>query len=118
MRWRVWGWWGEGQTPKFRVVLRYTAHVIKSFIHKGLEAFFLTASKAGINPAHAAKLGRQLAQLDAATAAQDMNIPGWRLHALAGDLAGHWAISVNGNWRLTFRFEAGDAVLVDYRDYH
>jgi toxin HigB-1 len=105
-------------TRTSRVALRYTARVIKSFIHKGLEAFFLTASKAGINPAHAPKLRRQLAQLDAAMAAQDMNIPGWRLHSLTGDLAGHWAISVNGNWRLTFRFEDGDAVLVDYRDYH
>jgi proteic killer suppression protein len=107
-----------GQALGCRVALRYTARVIKSFIHKGLEAFFLTASKAGINPAHAPKLRRQLAQLDASMAARDMNIPGWRLHALTGDLAGHWAISVNGNWRLTFRFEDGDAVLVDYRDYH
>lgn len=52
----MWGWWGEGQIPKFCVALRYTAHVIKSFIHKGLEAFFLTASKAGISPEMALRL--------------------------------------------------------------
>ncbi|MBU1214194.1 MAG: type II toxin-antitoxin system RelE/ParE family toxin [Gammaproteobacteria bacterium] len=47
-----------------------------------------------------------------------MAAPGWRLHALKGNMAGHWAITVNGNWRLTFRFENGDALLVDYQDYH
>ena len=47
-----------------------------------------------------------------------MNLPGWRLHPLAGKLAGHFAVTVSGNWRLTFRFEDGDAVLVDYQDYH
>jgi proteic killer suppression protein len=92
--------------------------VIKSFIHKGLEAFFARGSKAGIQPAHAAKLSRQLARLDEAGSAQDMNVPGWRLHPLSGNLAGHWSVWVNGNWRLTFRFDDGDAVLVDYRDYH
>ena len=61
---------------------------------------------------------RQLAQLDQAASAQDMNVPGWKLHALKGELAGHWAVSVNGNWRLTFKFEDGDAILVDYQDYH
>jgi toxin HigB-1 len=47
-----------------------------------------------------------------------MNLPGWDWHLLRADLAGHWAVSVNGNWRLTFSFEDSDAVLVDYRDYH
>jgi len=92
--------------------------MIQTFIHKGLEAFFRTGSKAGIQPAHAAKLKRQLAQLDQAEAPQDMNVPGWRLHPLSGDLAGHWSVWVNGNWRLVFRFEDGNALLVDYRDYH
>lgn len=92
--------------------------MIRSFTHKGLEAFFRTGSKAGIQPAHAAKLGRQLAQLEQAESAQDVNVPGWRLHPLTGNLAGHWSVWVNGNWRLTFRFRDGDAELVDYRDYH
>jgi toxin HigB-1 len=47
-----------------------------------------------------------------------MNVPGWRLHALDGDLAGHYSITVSGNWRMTFMFENGDAILVDYQDYH
>ena len=47
-----------------------------------------------------------------------MNVPGWRLHPLTGPLAGHYSITVNGNWRITFRFEGEDAVLVDYQDYH
>lgn len=92
--------------------------MIKSFEHKGLQAFFETESKAGIQPAHAPKLKRQLARLNVATGPEDMNVPGWRLHPLKGQLAGHYAVDVNGNWRMTFRFEDGDAVLVDYQDYH
>ena len=92
--------------------------MVKSFEHKGLQAFFETGSKAGIQPHHAPKLARLLARLDAAKAPEDMNLPGWRLHPLVGGLAGHYSVSVNGNWRLTFRFDGGDAVLVDYQDYH
>ena len=92
--------------------------MIKSFEHKGLQAFFETGSKAGIQPHHAPKLARQLARLNAATAPEDMNLPGWRLHPLVGSLTGHYSVSVNGNWRLTFRFDGADAVLVDYQDYH
>lgn len=46
------------------------------------------------------------------------NLLGWRLHALTGNLNGHWSVWVNGNWRLTFVFEGEDAILVDYQDYH
>ncbi len=75
-------------------------------------------SKAGIQPAHASKLAGQLFTLNSSISAEEMNVPGWRLHSLQGELAGHWSVRVNGNWRLTFRFEGEDAVLVDYRDYH
>lgn len=88
--------------------------MIKNFRHRGLEAFFTTGSKAGIQPHHAARLSRQLKQLDRAKAPEDMNLPGWRLHPLS---SGHWSIWVNGNWRLTFDFKDGDAILVDYQDY-
>ena len=91
---------------------------IKSFVHKGLEAFFLKGSKAGIQPHHSDKLSRQLAQLNRATNASDMNIPGWKLHALSGKLADHYSVWVNGNYRMTFKFEGTDAILVDYQDYH
>lgn len=92
--------------------------MIKSFLHKGLAAFFETGSKAGIQPHHAGRLGRQLARLNIAKSAADMNVPGWGLHPLTGQLKRHYAITVNGNWRLTFVFEGEDAVLVDYQDYH
>ncbi|MBV8665412.1 MAG: type II toxin-antitoxin system RelE/ParE family toxin [Burkholderiaceae bacterium] len=92
--------------------------MIKTFRHKGLQLFYETGSKAGIQPSHASKLRRQLSQLDFAKSVEDMNVPGWGLHALAGNLEQHYAVSVNGNWRLTFKFEMGDAVLVDYQDYH
>lgn len=97
---------------------RATLALIKSFRHKGLEAFFLTGSRAGINPAHAPRLSRLLSALDAAQRPEQMNRPGWGWHPLFGELRQHWSVSVNGNWRLTFMFVDGDAVLVDYRDYH
>ncbi len=92
--------------------------MIKSFNHKGLQVFFERGTKAGIRPDHAPKLARLLNRLDVATSAQDMNLPGWGLHPLTSDLKGHWAVSVNGNWRMTFTFDGTDAVLVDYMDYH
>jgi proteic killer suppression protein len=92
--------------------------LIKSFRHRGLRDFFEKGTKAGIVAAHAPKLSRQLSKLEAATGPNDMNVPGWGLHPLKGNLAGHWAVEVSGNWRMIFTFEKGDAVLVDYRDYH
>lgn len=92
--------------------------MIKSFRHKGLERFFKSGSKAGIQAQHAERLRIQLTALEHATSAKDMNAPGWKLHKLRGDLAGLNSISVSGNWRLLFRFEGPDAVDVDYLDYH
>ena len=92
--------------------------MIKSFRHKGIKRYFETGSKAGIQAAHSDRLRRQLAALNRASRPEDMIIPGWRHHALRGELAGHWSIWVSGNWRLTFAFEESDVILVDYRDYH
>jgi toxin HigB-1 len=92
--------------------------VIKSFAHKGLEKFFRFGSIAGIQAKHAKRLRLQLGMLDSACRPEDMNASGWRLHRLQANLHGHWSITVNGNWRVTFRFEGEDAVLVDYCDYH
>ena len=92
--------------------------MIKSFRNKGIEAFFKTGSRAGINPAHASKLRRQLGQLNESSVAEHMKVHGWNLHPLTGVLAGHYSVWVNGNWRMTFTFEGEDAVLVDYQDYH
>lgn len=60
----------------------------------------------------------QLSRLDDARQAKDMDAPGWKLHRLKGNLKNHWAVWVNGNWRITFTFEGEDAILVDYQDYH
>ena len=92
--------------------------MIKSFRHAGIEKFFRTGSKAGIQPAQATKPEDRLYALDNSKSPTDMNIHGWDLHPLKGDLKGHWAVKVNGNWRLTFTFDGEDAILVDYRDYH
>ena len=92
--------------------------MIVNFRHKGLGAFFRTGSKAGIQPHHATKLRVILTMLDNAKRPEDMNAPGWQLHPLIGNLIGHWSVRVNGNWRVTFRFEGEHAELVDYQDYH
>jgi toxin HigB-1 len=92
--------------------------VIKSFRHRGLEWFFRTGSKAGIQAKHANKLSVQLFALNNARRPSDMNAPGWELHPLKGALKDHWSVSVSGNWRLTFAFEGEHAVLIDYQDYH
>ena len=97
---------------------RYIRQVIKSFRHAGLQKFFETGSKAGIQPAHANKLQLQLETLNRAKNPLDMGASNWRLHALKGKSAGHWAVKVNGNWRMIFAFEGEDAILVDYDDYH
>ena len=92
--------------------------MIRRFRHKGLARFFSTGSLSGIQPAHAARLKLILAALNAATEPSDLASPGLKLHPLKGGQKGRWAVWVSGNWRLTFRFEGTDAVLVDYRDYH
>jgi len=92
--------------------------MIKSFRHKGLQAFFEKGTKAGIQAHHASKLRLQLIALSRASKPEDLAAPGWRLHLLSGDLAGYWSITVNGNWRLIFQFVGSDVELLDYLDYH
>ena len=72
----------------------------------------------GIQPQHGKRLRMLLAAVDTAQAIQDVDIPGFRLHALKGSERGRWSIWVNGNWRLTFEFREGDAYILDYEDYH
>ena len=92
--------------------------MIKSFRHKGLRRFFETGSTSGVQASHANRLRMQLAALDTAQTVEDMDIPGFRLHPLKGKLRGRWSITVNGNWRLTFEFQDGNAYVLDYEDYH
>lgn len=92
--------------------------MIKTFRHAGLERFYRTGSKAGIQPRHADKLEKQLTALNRASDPKDMDFHGWNCHELHGNLKNHWSVKVNGNWRITFTFEGEDAILVDYQDYH
>ncbi len=92
--------------------------VIKSFAHKGLEKYFLVGNAAGIQAIHANKLRLILAQLDKAKVIDDMDIPALRLHELKGTRKGIWSVTVQANWRVTFRFVDGDAEVVNYEDYH
>jgi len=92
--------------------------MIKSFRHKGLRRFFETGSTSGIQASHAKRLRMLLAALETAQTIDDMDIPGFRLHPLKGELGGRWSVSVRGNWRMTSEFRDGNAYVVDYEDYH
>jgi proteic killer suppression protein len=92
--------------------------MIRSFAHKGLESFFTTGNTAGIQAMHAKRLRIILAQLNQARSVNDMNIPSLRLHQLKGNRQGVWEVTVQANWRVTFRFIDGDAEVVAYEDYH
>jgi proteic killer suppression protein len=92
--------------------------MIKSFKHKGLEKFFETGSTRGIQTKHSTKLRMQLSALDTAQTIEDIDVPGYRLHSLKGTRKGLWSITVNGNWRVTFKFTDGNAYIVNYEDYH
>ena len=92
--------------------------MILSFKHKGLEAFFKTGRMTGIQPIHAKRLREFLTALNVASGPKDLGRPSWRLHGLSGDRAGFYAVTVQANWRLAFRFVGEDVELLDYLDYH
>ena len=92
--------------------------MIVSFKHKALEAFFVSGKAAKLQQSHLDKLRLILAQMNAAKEIRDLNFPGSNLHPLKGELKNHWSIKVNGNWRITFKFDRGDVYLIDYLDYH
>ncbi len=91
---------------------------IKGFRHKGLERYFATGSKSGIQANHADRLRLILGRLNASAGVRDMNLPGLDLHELRGARKGAWAVKVSGNWRITFRSAGKDVDRVDYEDYH
>ena len=95
-----------------------TSMMIASFRHRGLKALYEGRTARRVAPEHVAKLRDILAALDLSRGPEGMDLPGFRLHALRGRLKGHHAVSVSGNWRVTFRFEDGAAADVDYVDYH
>ncbi len=92
--------------------------MIRSIRHKGLKRLHEDDDPRGVIGEHAEKLRDILARLDAASAAADMDLPGFRLHPLKGELKGFWAVTVRANWRVIFRFADQEALDVDYVDYH
>jgi len=92
--------------------------MIRSFKHKGLEQFFKTGRKSGIQSNHAKRLQLILGRLNASVAPEDMNLPGLFLHQLTGSRVDIWSVRVSGNWRITFRFNDEHAEIVNYEDYH
>jgi len=92
--------------------------MIRSIRHKGLRRLYQDEDARGIVAEHADKLRRILARLDAAKVPADMDLPGYRLHELKGELQGFYAVTVRANWRVVFRIEQGEAIDVDYVDYH
>jgi proteic killer suppression protein len=92
--------------------------MIVSFKHKALERFFVKGTKKGLHQNHVERIGDQLTALHTAMQIEDMEIPGWHLHPLKGDRKDKWAVNVSKNWRIVFKFENGNAYVVDYEDYH
>jgi len=92
--------------------------MIRSIRHRGLRRLYEDDDPRGVISQHAEKLRDILARLDAAAAVADLDLPGFRLHPLKGELKGFWAVTVRANRRVVFRFAEGDAFDVDYIDYH
>jgi proteic killer suppression protein len=92
--------------------------VITGIKHKGLRRLYERGERQGIGANMVFRVEEILSVLDAIESVDEMNIPGYRLHALIGDLQGYWSVRVTGNWRIVFRFEDGEAFDVDLIDYH
>jgi proteic killer suppression protein len=92
--------------------------MIHNFRHKGLKRLFESGISAGVNPQHVTRLRRILALLETAETLDDMDLPGLNLHELKGERKGTWSVKVSGNWRVTFKIKQGDAIDVNYEDYH
>ena len=102
----------------FRTAMRYSLEVIRTFRHRGLRRGYDTGDFSRVQSRLAGRVAVALADLDAASKPSDLDMGGYRLHPLKGDMAGLWSIAVSANWRIVFRFEGGDAYDVDLIDYH
>lgn len=92
--------------------------MIQKFKHKGLKRFFESGNASGLNSQHVTRLRYVLALLQTAETIEDMDLPGLKLHELKGKRLGTWAVKISGTWRVTFKLRKGDAVDVNYEDYH
>lgn len=92
--------------------------LILNIRHKGLRAFYEKGDGSKLQPNHIGKIRLILTRLDAATSADDMNVPGYQLHQLSGKLYPFWSVKVDKNYRIIFRFDKDNVLDVDYLDYH
>jgi len=92
--------------------------MIRRLRHRGLKRLYEHDDQRGLNATHLEKIRRILARLDQASKPEHMDLPGFRLHPLKGELSGFWSVTVQANWRIVFRIEDGDATDVDFVDYH
>ena len=92
--------------------------MIRSFKHRGLKRLYERDDGSGIRPDLVDTVQEILTALDDASAQQNLNLPGYRLHPLKGDLKGFWSVTVRANWRIIFLFEETDAFDVELTDYH
>ena len=92
--------------------------IIRRFRHRGLRRLYQDDDRRELNPQHVEKIARILSRLDEAQRPEDMDLPGFRLNQLRGDLAGQWSVTIRANWRIIFRFVDGEATDVDLVDYH
>ena len=99
-------------------ICRVTLDMIQNFKHRGLKQLYEKDNPKGLRAVHVDKIGRILARLDNVTEVSGMDVPGFKLHPLKGELKGFWAVSVSANWRIILRFEGGHARDVDLVDYH
>ena len=101
-----------------RTDTRYGRMMLKTFRHKGLKRLFEKDDPSGVRTDQVRRIMDVLANLDQARQPTDLALPGYKLHAMRGELKGHWAVTISGNWRIVFRFDDGDAFDVDLVDYH
>jgi proteic killer suppression protein len=92
--------------------------MIRSIRHRGLRRLYEHDDRSKLRPDLVDKIVLMLGRLDAAVTIEDMDVPGFGLHRLSGDLKGFWSVTVSRNWRIVFRFEDGDVFDVDFLDYH
>ena len=98
--------------------VRQTLFLIRTFRHRGLKRLYERGDMSQVRADQAQRIALALADLDDASKPSDLNLPGYRLHPLKGDLKEFWSISISANWRISFRFKEGDAYDVDLVDYH
>ena len=92
--------------------------MIRRFLHRGLKRLYENDDRRDVNSEIVGKAARVLARLDVAMRPEQLELPGFGLHRLEGDLAGYWSIAVRGDWRILFHFDAGNTTDVDLVEYH